>query len=92
MPRTPHGVVNEDALRQRPAVMRTGRADREELAAAACDQNGLVADMAGQHAAVRQLVDRDAQRQVGTPRVRIRFFHRGLLQGLFTLKPGVPRP
>jgi hypothetical protein len=44
--------------------MRAGSTDRENLIAAAGKKNRLIAHMAHQHAAIRELILRDAARQV----------------------------
>ena len=94
VPWASHGVVDDEALRQWAAVMRTRGADREELIAAACEQNRFVADMAGEHVAVGQLLDCDAQCQVGTRGSRLGFFHCDLpvRSGRRIYRPQTPAP
>ncbi len=55
--------------------MGAGGADREHLVAAAREQHRLLADVPGEHAAVRQVTGRNALRQVGTGRLRWRCAH-----------------
>jgi hypothetical protein len=52
MPRTAHRVIDEKAFRKRPAIVRTGGADRENLIAAAGQQHGFLADVSQEHLAV----------------------------------------
>jgi hypothetical protein len=51
--------------------MRTVRADRKEFIAAAREQDGVVANMPGEHVSVRETADRDSQREVGAGRLRL---------------------
>jgi hypothetical protein len=55
--------------------MGTARADHEELVAAAPEQDGVVTDMPGEHVSVREIIDRDSQRQFGTGRLRLLCAH-----------------
>ena len=75
MPGTSHGVVDHEPFGERSAVVGTGRADREEFITAARQQDGFVADMPGKHVSVGEIIDRDARRQVGTGRRRLRCAH-----------------
>jgi hypothetical protein len=66
--------------------MGTARADREELVAAAPEQDGVVTDMPGEHVSVREIIDRGSQRQFGTARLRLLCAHYDL-----RLPPNPPR-
>lgn len=79
MPGTPHSVLDHETLGERSAVMRARRADREKLVAAACYENRLIADMPYEHASVGKVIDRDAVREIGTRRVRLRGAHKASL-------------
>ena len=57
MPGTAHGVADHEPVGERTVVMRAMGADREDLRAAAHQQNLLVADMADELAAVGKLGD-----------------------------------
>src|SRR6185369_9958114 len=70
MPWTPHGVRDHQPVGERPAIVRAARSDREEFIAAACEQHGFLADMSADHAAVSELIERDALREVRTTRLR----------------------
>src|SRR5579862_3564008 len=58
--RTAHRIADNETFRQRPAVMRAGRADRENLFAAADKDHGFVADMTEPHGAFGEVVERNA--------------------------------
>ena len=64
MPRTSHCVLDHDALGERSAVMGTNSADREVLVASACEEDAFFSHMAGNHAPVGKVVDRNAERKV----------------------------
>ena len=55
MPRAPNSILDQEALAQRPAIMRAGSADREDLLATSCQQDRLGPNMAKQHGAIREL-------------------------------------
>jgi hypothetical protein len=57
MPRTAHRVIDEETFRERPAIVRTGGADRENLIAPAGEQHGLLADVSHQHSAIGKSID-----------------------------------
>jgi hypothetical protein len=57
MPRTAHRVIDEETFRERPAIMRTGGADREDLIAPAGEQHGLLADVSQEHSAIGKFID-----------------------------------
>jgi hypothetical protein len=59
VPGTADGFADEQALGERTAVVRAGGTDREELLAASRQQDRLVPDVAGQHAAVGAGIDRN---------------------------------
>jgi phage tail tape-measure protein len=79
MPGASHCVADNQSIRQRRAVVGAGGADRKDLSAGACQQNGLFADMAGEHASLGQVARRDALRQVRTGWCRLRRAHGDLL-------------
>ena len=58
MPRTPHGVADDEPLHERPAVVRTVRPDGEQLGARPCQHDVLVADAPEDHAPVSQIPTR----------------------------------
>ena len=66
VPRTPNRVADQQAVGERCAVMRALRTDREQFVGAAHEQHGCVADMALDHRAVGDVVERDALREIGT--------------------------
>ena len=68
MPRTAHRVVGQDPVAERPAIMRAGRADGEDLAAAAGEQHILFADMPHEHLAVGKLAGGNTRGQIGAGR------------------------
>jgi hypothetical protein len=78
VPRASHGVVDQEPLRERSSVMGTGRADREEFVAPARQHDSVVADVPGEHVSVREIGDRNSQRQVGTGWLRLLCAHRYL--------------
>ncbi len=65
VPRASHGVFDHEPFRKRSPVVRTARADREEFITAVREEDGVVADMSGEHVSVREIADRNSQRQVG---------------------------
>jgi hypothetical protein len=56
MPRAAHRVVDEQTFRERPAIMRTGGADRENLLTPAGEQHGLLADVSEEHLAIGKCI------------------------------------
>src|SRR5258707_14183802 len=79
VPRTSHGVVDHQSLGERPAVVRAGRADREEFIAAAREEDWLLAHMSAEHASIGEVIERDSFREIGTRRIRLLCAHGGLL-------------
>lgn len=79
MPGAANGVLDEEPLGERAAVMRAGGADREHLLAASCQQHRLVADMAEQHGAVGELSEGDALGEIGPAWLRLSFAHESIL-------------
>src|SRR5262249_55918154 len=77
MPGAAHGVIDHQALGERPAVMRAGRADRENLVAAPGQQHRLVAHAAADHLSVGEIAQRNSLGEVGT--LRLRLFGHGIL-------------
>jgi hypothetical protein len=55
MPRAPNSILDQEAVAQRPAIMRAHSADREDLLATSCQQDGLGPNMAKQHGAICEL-------------------------------------
>src|SRR4051794_23135810 len=70
VPWAPHGVRDDQPVGKRPAIVRAARSDREEFIAAACEQNGFLAHVSADHAAVGEIIERDALREVRTRRLR----------------------
>ena len=60
MPRAADGILDEEALVERPAIMGAGRTDGEDFLAASCEQDRLGPDMAEQHLAIRKLGEVEA--------------------------------
>ena len=75
MPGAAHGIVDEEPLGERPAVMRAGGADREHLLAASRQQHRLVADMTEQHGAIGELRECEALGEIGPARLRLSLTH-----------------
>jgi hypothetical protein len=75
MPRTSHRIVDNEALRERTIVVGALSADREDLSAAAQEQNRVLSDMADQLPAVWQFADGNSQRQIGADWLRLLFSH-----------------
>src|SRR5215831_13534705 len=74
VPRTSYRVANHQALGEGPAIMRAGRADREDFIAAAREQHGVLAHVSADHAAIGKIIEGDAAREIGS-------FRFGLLGG-----------
>jgi hypothetical protein len=68
MPRAPHRIVDNEALRERTIVVGALSADRENVSAAAHKQNRVLSDMADELAAVWQFGESNSLRQVRTNR------------------------
>jgi hypothetical protein len=60
VPRTPHFVSNDQPFGERSAVVRACRADRVELVPTPRDQHLLSLELAGEHAAVRDVTECNA--------------------------------
>ena len=60
MPRTADGLAHEQAVGERPVIMRAMGRKREQLATLAHEQYLVVADVAGQHGSCREIGSRDA--------------------------------
>src|SRR5690348_15570293 len=88
MPRASYRVVDEEPLGERAAVMGTGRADREDLLAAACQQHRLLADMSEEQGAVDELRKRDPRREIRSARLRLSSAHRSILPSFGCFGPG----
>src|SRR5581483_11417578 len=71
MPWTAHRIADHQALAERAAVVRTGRADREVLIAATRHEHRLASDVASLHRAIREVRRRNSHRQVGSRRFRL---------------------
>ena len=65
MPGATHGLADDETFGERPVIVRASGADREDLRAAAHQQNLLVADMAEQLSAIGEFGERNALRQIG---------------------------
>src|ERR1051325_3289773 len=72
MPWAAHGALVQQALGERPMIMRAGSTGGENLAAIARQQNLLAADVTEQHGALGEVIGSNAQRQVGAFRRVIR--------------------
>jgi len=70
VPRTADGALDDEPFRQRPAVVRAGRPDREQIRPALDEDHGLSVRVAEQRNAVRQALDGDARDEVGPARNR----------------------
>jgi hypothetical protein len=68
MPWTSDRVADHEPFSEWTAVVCTGSINRKELCTLARKQDCLVADVTGKHAAVTQVISRDASSQVGTDR------------------------
>jgi hypothetical protein len=75
MPRTAHCVVDNEALRERTVVVGAQSAERENVSAAAHEQNRVLSDMADQLAAVRQFGESNSLRQIGADGLSLVFSH-----------------
>ena len=64
VPGTSHGVGDNQSFGERAAVMRTRRADREQFVAAAREKHGIVAHMPTHHAAIGNITNRHAAREI----------------------------
>jgi hypothetical protein len=69
VPRAPHRVADDQTLAKRTAVVRACRADCEKFVAPACEEHGLLAHMPAHHAAITEMVERDAAREVRSLRL-----------------------
>ncbi len=78
MPWASHGVADQESLGQRSVVVRADRADGEVFVAAAGKQDRIVADMPLEHAAIGNLADIDARREVRSGCRLLRGTHRSL--------------
>ena len=86
MPRTAYGLIDNEPIRQRTAIVRAVSADGEHVRAAAHQQHRLLSHVADQLAAVRQFSGRDPERQIGADRLGLILGHRVLpLQSLAAL-------
>ena len=75
MPRTANGVIDEESLDERSAVMRALRPDRKHLGPTAHQQHLLITHMTDQLTAVSKLIESDALRQVATAEFRLVLIH-----------------
>jgi hypothetical protein len=64
MPRAAHRVLDDQPLAERPAVMRAGRADREDLPAAPSQQHCVVANLTDKRRTIGELAFGNTVRQV----------------------------
>ena len=64
MPRAAHRVLDDQPLAELPAVMRAGRADREDLPAAASQQHCVVANLTDKRRTIGELAFGNTVRQV----------------------------
>jgi hypothetical protein len=89
MPGAAHGVIDEEPLGERPAIMRAGGADREHLLAASCQQHRLIADMAEQHGAVGEFREGETVGEIGPAQLRLSFAHHSIssLEFLDVVRP-----
>jgi hypothetical protein len=75
MPGTSHRIVDNEALRERTIVVGALSADRENVSAAAHEQNRVLSDMADELGAVWQFAGGNSQRQIGAHWLRLLFSH-----------------
>jgi hypothetical protein len=81
MPRAAHGVIDDDAVGERPVIVRAVRADREELAASPHEQHVFIVNAPEHDATVLKRADGDA-----LPKIRALFFGiRGHVNNLVAL-------
>ena len=66
MPRTSHGVADDQTVCQRPMVMRAVRTDGEELIASPYEDRVLRVDTSGDDAAVLKRLERKSVSEVGS--------------------------
>jgi hypothetical protein len=86
MPGTAHGIVDNEALRERTVVVGALGADGEKVSAATHEQNRILSDMAGQLGSVRQFARGNSQRQIGAGGLRLLFSH-SVLPGMSKADP-----
>ena len=55
MPGTPNGVLDQEPLAERPAVVRARGADREDLVTASSEQHALALCVTEEHCAVSKV-------------------------------------
>ena len=65
MPRAANGVAADQALGERAAVVRAGRADRQHVVAAAQHDDGLATGVPEQRCLADEIAYRDAGFQIG---------------------------
>ncbi len=78
MPRTAHLVAVDESLGERAAVVRAGRADREEIVAAADEEHSLAVGVTEQGLAVAHGARVHSRAKVGPHQLRL-FRHGRLL-------------
>ena len=78
VPGATHRVANQETLGERALIMGALGTDREHLAAAAHQQNLLVAGMTDEHPAIGELIESDALGKVWTGELLFFLHHRGL--------------
>src|SRR5215471_10638839 len=69
VPRASHGVFDHQPFAEWPTIMRAGGTDREQLSAAASEQDGVFSDMPHQHRAVDKRLFRNAGLEVRVVRL-----------------------
>jgi hypothetical protein len=79
VPWTPHRITDNQSLGEGAAVMRAGRADREEFITAAREKHGIVTHMPTNHASVGNIVEQDTHRKIRSFRLGLLGIHRVLL-------------
>jgi hypothetical protein len=71
VPRASHGVADDQPLGERTSVVRAGCADREKFVAPTREQHRLIPHMPGYQAAIAEMVERNAAREVWSLRLRL---------------------
>src|SRR5262249_41287035 len=66
MPRAPDGVVDDQSLGERPAVMATGRAEGAEIVTPGNEDDVVAADLAGERDAIDERFNRDTSGEVAS--------------------------
>jgi hypothetical protein len=87
VPGTAHDIANDQSLSERAAVVRAGRANREQFIAATRQQHGLLAHMPAHHGAVAKISERNPAREIRSLRLGLLGSHNVLRAGLGICAP-----